>query len=204
MSSLKPVFVPHSSYQRFVINRLRKHYSDGLAVLVRKDWPVIWKCTISDLSYTATLLRDLYSDRGPAPRDPASMLRSYLLFLLVRPEIGITAWVDEMYRVPLYAILSGFDPGDIPGVGTFYDFLTRFWAAEDKHLKPRTKPRKRKPQKGKKGEKAPTTSPGKVKRLVERILRHGENVKISLSIACRSSSTPRLSPFRESSACWGI
>jgi len=35
------------------------------------------------------------------------MLRSFLLFLLTKPEIGITAWVDELYRVPLYAILSG-------------------------------------------------------------------------------------------------
>lgn len=177
MCLLKPDVIPHSSYKRFVIDRLREHYSNGLAVLVRNDWPVIWKCLISDLSNTTSLLRDLYSDRGPAPRDPASMLRSYLLFLLVRPEIGITAWIDEMYRVPLYAILSGFEPGDIPGVGTFYDFLTRFWAAEKKHLKPRRKPRRRKPKRGKKGEKAPTTSPGKVKRLVERILHHGSKRK---------------------------
>ena len=46
------------------------------------------------------------------------MFRSFLLFLLTKPEIGITAWVNELYRVPLYAILSGFVPGDVPGVGT--------------------------------------------------------------------------------------
>ncbi|WP_042316046.1 hypothetical protein [Desulfofarcimen acetoxidans] len=28
-----------------------------------------------------------------------------------------------MYHVPLYAILSGFEPSDVPGVGTFYDLL---------------------------------------------------------------------------------
>lgn len=45
------------------------------------------------------------------------------LDLLARPELGITEWVDELYRVPLYAILSGFEPGDVPGIGTFYDFF---------------------------------------------------------------------------------
>ena len=34
--------------------------------------------------------------------------------------------------------------------------------------------RKRKPKKGKKGEKAPTTTPGKVKRLVEWMIRHAD------------------------------
>jgi hypothetical protein len=75
-----------------------------------------------------TWLFDSYSDKGPAPRDPASMLRSYLLFLLTNPTIGITEWVNELYRVPLYAIISGFEPSDIPGVGTFYDFFHVFGA----------------------------------------------------------------------------
>jgi hypothetical protein len=170
---LKPAFVSHADYQRLTLERLRHHYTNGAAVLVRRDWPVIWNCLISDLSHTTTFLRDTYADHGPAPRDPASMLRSFLLFLLVTPEIGITKWVDELYRVPLYAILSGFEPGDIPGVGTFYDFLSRFWAADENNLKPKKKPKRSKPKKGKKGEKAPTTSAGKVKRLVERILRSG-------------------------------
>ncbi|MFC0216758.1 transposase [Paenibacillus chartarius] len=170
---MKPSVIPHAEYQRLLLDRLRQHYGNGTAVLVRRDWPLIWKCFITDLSYTSSFLGPFYGARGSAPRDPASMLRSYLLFLLVRPEIGITAWVDELHRVPLYAILSGFEPGDIPGVGTFYDFLSRFWAAEENSLKPRNKPKKSKPKRGKKGEKAPTSSPGKVKRLVEFLMRRG-------------------------------
>ena len=75
--------------------------------------------------------------------------------------------------ISYYAILSGFEPGDLPGVGTFYGFFKRLWAASGNNLKPQkmTK-RKRKPKKGKKGEKAPTTTPGKVKRLVEWMIRH--------------------------------
>ncbi|WP_231514856.1 hypothetical protein [Oceanobacillus salinisoli] len=74
------------------------------------------------------------------------------------------------FTTPLYAILSGFEPGDIPGVGTFYDFFGRLWASEKKnrtHKKKSKKSRKRKPKKGKKGEKALTATHGRVKRLVE-------------------------------------
>lgn len=167
---MKPIFVPHSSYQSFVIKSLRQHYSGGILVLRNRDWPVICKLFIADLSHATALLRDSYDDKGPEPRDPASMLRSYLLFLLTSPEIGITKWVDRMYSIPLYAILSGFEPGDIPGVGTFYDFLSRFWSADENNIKPRKKPKKRKPKKGKKGEKSPISKPGRVDRLVRWML----------------------------------
>lgn len=58
---------------------------------------------------------------------------------------------------PLYAILSGFEFGDTPGVGTFYDFLSRLWDSEDpnlsSHLRPAKEKRIKKPaQKGAKAE----------------------------------------------------
>src|SRR5690606_19172392 len=58
---------------------------------------------------------------GPEPRDPASMLRSYLLYLLVGPQLSIDEWVLELHHVPLY--ISRFEPGDVPGVGTFHHFF---------------------------------------------------------------------------------
>jgi hypothetical protein len=169
---VKPIVTLHETYQEFVTTQLRLHYSGGLLVLVNKDWPLIFKLWITDLSGITMLLQDSYSTRGPAPRDPASMLRSFLIFLSTKPEIGITAWVDELYRVPLYAILSGFVPGDVPGVGTFYDFFARLWAASEKNFKSHKLRRKRKPKKGKRGEKAPTTTPGRVKRLVSWMIRY--------------------------------
>jgi len=170
---LKPILIPHASYQDFVLSQLRKHYDGGLLVVVNKDWPLIAKFWTTDLSSITTLLYDLYNNKGPTPRDPASMLRSFLLFLMTKPEMGITEWINEMYRIPLYAILSGFAPLDIPGVGTFYDFFKRLWASSDNNLKPKKqKNRKRKPKKGKNGEKASTTTPGRVKRLVRWMTRH--------------------------------
>lgn len=172
---MKPEFIPHSSYQQFVLEQLHSNYGLGI-VIVNKDWPLVLKLWNTDLSYITTMLRDFYSDRGPEPRDPASLLRSFLVLLMTNPTMGITEWINEMKRTPLYAILSGFPANDIPGVGTFYDFFPRLWAAVDKHLKPKKqKRRKGKPKKGKKkGEKAPTTAPGRVERLVKWFLRHAD------------------------------
>jgi hypothetical protein len=93
---MKPKFVSHESYQAFLLEQLQKHYSGGVLTLVSKDWPVISKLRITDLSYTTTWLHSSYSDKGPAPRDPVCMLRSYLLFLVTNPTIGITNWVDQL------------------------------------------------------------------------------------------------------------
>ncbi len=176
---MKPVSVSHESYQNFVLSNLQNYYAGGVLTLVNKDWPVIHKLWITDLSYITTWLSDSYSNKGPAPRDPSSMLRSYLLFLFVNPSIGITKWVDQLYRVPLYAILSGFQPGDIPGVGTFYDFLDRLWGYHSPNVKPSIKPKhkKKKKNKPKKGEKQSLKKPGIIKKLVDRYFKYGSKKK---------------------------
>ena len=56
---------------------------------------------------------------------------------------------------PLYAILSGFEVGNTPGIGTFYDFLNRLWDSDDDHMSPHIHPLKTKVKKPKtKGTKA--------------------------------------------------
>lgn len=119
------------------------------------------------------MLGDVYGKRGPAPRDPASMMRAYSLLMLTNPTMSITEWVDELRRVPLYAILRWFEPGNTPGIGTFHNFFKRLWALDKKnvtHKRKSKRARKRKPKKGKKEEKAPISKPGRVKRLVEKII----------------------------------
>ncbi|WP_223836866.1 hypothetical protein [Paenibacillus oceani] len=132
---MKPVLVPHSDYQAFVLQHLRDSFGPGV-VLINKDWPLAAKLWMSDLSALTTLLAGEYSDRGPKPRDPASLLRSYLILLMTNPGMGLTEWINEMQRTPIYAILSGFRLDDLPGVGTFYDFFSRLWPAVDKNLMP--------------------------------------------------------------------
>ncbi|MBW8352200.1 transposase, partial [Bacillus sp. IITD106] len=107
------------------------------------------------------------------------MMRSYLLLLLAKPTLSITEWVDELHRVPFYAIMSGFEPGDVPGIGTFYDFFHRLWGRENVNVKPHIKPKrqKKKKKKPKKGEKASPSSPGIVRKLVDRFFRYGSKKK---------------------------
>ena len=165
-----PFIRSHAQYQSFVLEQLRTHYAGGILVLVTHDWPFIEKCWLLDLSGTASLLSDQYASGGIVATDPANLLRAYLLMLQVG-QTSLTKWVDELRRVPLYAIISGFLPGHTPGVGTFYDFFARLWPSASPHLtNPRKPKRKKKPIKGKKGEKAPTTTPHKVERLVDRLL----------------------------------
>lgn len=177
---MRPELLTHESYQNFVLEQLQTHYAGGILVLVSNDWPIIAKLWITDVSSTTTWLGDSYSLKGPVPRDPASMLRSYLLLLLTHPTMGVTKWVDQLHRVPLYAILSGFEPGDIPGVGTFYDFFGRLWGYEAKNIKPSLKPKraKKKKLKLKKGEKQPLKKPGVVQKLVKRFFRDGSKKKL--------------------------
>lgn len=172
---MKPDFMPHATYQSFVLEQLRSKYGFGI-VIVNKDWPIILKLWNTDLSHLTTILQPVYSDRGPEPRDPASMFRSFLVLLMTNPEMGFTEWINEMKRTPIYAVMSGFPLDDLPGVGTFYDFFKRLWPAAHKHLKSiNQRRRKGKAKKGKrKGEKAPTTTPGRVKRLVDWMMRHAD------------------------------
>lgn len=175
---MKPLFVSHDDYQNFIILQLQKHYNSISALsIITNDWPIIAKFWITDLSFTHTWLEDTYSDQGSEPRSPDSMMRSYLLFLSVDPTIGITKWIDQLRRVPLYAIISGFEPGNTPGVGTFYDFFKRLWNSDNinkkSKLKLKLKRKKKKKKKLKKGEKAPLNNPGIVKRLVDRFIKYG-------------------------------
>ena len=113
-----------------------------------------------DLSFTDTFMADKYSKFGPAPRTPSSMQRSYLLSIDFKVT-SITEWAAQLKINPLYAILSGFEPGNTPGVGTFYDFINRLWDSDDDHMSPHIHPLKTKVKKPKtKGTKADSVSTG--------------------------------------------
>lgn len=63
------------------------------------------------------------------------MQRSYLLSIDFKTT-SITDWAAQLKINPLYAILSSFDVGDTPGVGTFYDFFSRLWDSDEDNLSP--------------------------------------------------------------------
>ena len=151
----------HSTYQNFVVENLRKYYPNPDA-LSRSTWDIIDRFWNLDLSYTDELMRSRYSVFGPRPRTPSCMQRSYLLSIDFKVTL-LTDWAAQLKINPLYAILSGFEVGDTPGVGTFYDFLNRIWDSDSDNLNPHVRPVKskevKKPkQKGAKAESVEKTT----------------------------------------------
>ena len=124
----------HTAYQTFVLGNLRKYYPDP-TVFAKSTWDIIERFWNLDLSYTDELLRSKYSVFGPKPRTPSCMQRSHLLSIDFKVH-SLTDWAAQLKINPLYAILSGFQFGDTPGVGTFYDFLDRLWDSDSDNLSP--------------------------------------------------------------------
>ena len=100
--------------------------------------------TYPDLSYIDDIMRNYYSKYGPAPRPASCMLRSLLLAIICKVT-SITQWVDILRTQPLYAVISEFEPNDVPRVGTFYDFINRLWKLDTNNISSHIKFPKRKP-----------------------------------------------------------
>ncbi|SFC27987.1 hypothetical protein [Butyrivibrio sp. YAB3001] len=119
----------HTDYQTFVVDNLRKYYPNPDSIS-QNTWDIIDRFWNLDLSYTAQSMIDKYSKFDHAPRTPSCMQRSYLLSIDFKVN-SITEWVSQLKLNPLYAFLSGFEVGDTPGIGTFYDFFSRLWDSDD-------------------------------------------------------------------------
>lgn len=128
-----------------------------------------------DLDYLRTLLEPTYKNSNNKPRDPVPLLRSLLLMTLVK-ETSITQWVQRLQDGKFYAILSGFEPDDVPGVGTFYDFIDRLTMVDRQFKRKKRNRRKkfnRKPSKKlKKNQKLPPKHPKITERIVEKIMKN--------------------------------
>ena len=146
---MKPVNIGgHTAYQNRVLTQLRKYYPDATNSLSSSTWQILDKFWNLDLSEIDSLMKDRYSALGPEPRLPSDMLRS----ILVSVEFKITSYTRfaaDLKENHLHAIVSGFEVGDTPGVGTFYDFHKRLWLSESKNLSNVNHPPKEKPQKPK-------------------------------------------------------
>lgn len=144
----------HVDYQAKVDAYLAQ-YPRLTSYLSKKVRDFITKAYNCDLTPIAWMLEERYRGRGRPARDPLCVLRSCLLSL----ECGvasITEWVSTLHLVPVLAVASGFDPDDVPSVGTFYDFFKRVCPSQDGNLSPRIHaPKKTKVvQPARKGEKA--------------------------------------------------
>lgn len=146
----------HVYYQQHLRQQLKMRYPCMRRALDYHSRKLVEIFYQLDLSKVNSILGSTYSRHGPLPWDPASMLRSMLLSVLTGYQ-SYTVWARQLRLNPLYAIISGFEPGQTPGASTFYDFIHKhLWQSKPKnfgsqlHLPPKKKVKKPKI----KGEKA--------------------------------------------------
>jgi hypothetical protein len=118
-------WTPHSVYRAQLLDRLARLC--GWLTMAKRLWQyrrqalILW---CADLDAVAHVVLGSYRGTGRPPRDPAAMLRTWLLATL----LCITSprrWAEALKSDDLLAILSGFAPGDTPGASTLRDFLRR-------------------------------------------------------------------------------
>ena len=100
---------------------------------------VLWHL---DLEPARVILMQGYAEnpRGSTPRDPIPTLRSLLLSIVLK-QPSINDWVEKDLRGSVVLqVLCGFKEGDIPGVGTFYDFMHRLHDGPQRKGCPHTQP----------------------------------------------------------------
>jgi hypothetical protein len=119
----------HQEYQNFVQTLLAIVYPDGpppihahVATMIMLWLSELTNLLSVDLTPMRKIVEKIYSALGRPARVPENMLRSFLVMVLCG-YTSITEWVKQMRSHPFYAIICGFYPFDVPGVGTFYDFV---------------------------------------------------------------------------------
>jgi len=166
----------HVQYKQFVETKLAELFSNKEIKSIVRFVPFIARFFQLNLDYLRELLIPTYNNPHHTPTDPVPLFRSLLLMTMVK-ETSITEWVNKLNDNKVYAILSGFDPNNTPGVGTFYDFIDRLTNNGDRRLRQQQRNRrkkfKRKPTKKlKKNEKLPPKHPNIVHKLVQRIIKN--------------------------------
>jgi hypothetical protein len=128
----------HQDYADFVRRETRT-----LSILSR-HYPAKGKLLLLDLTPIIPILTALYAVGGRPAVPPEDLLRS-LIAMMLCGYTSIDRWVELMRQQPYYAIISGFGPAHVPGVGTFYDFMDRLLDLKrdkSKHLIRRKRKRK--------------------------------------------------------------
>jgi hypothetical protein len=160
----------HCQYLEFVQTRRA-----ALEITVPHDATALWcKFRHTNLAAAYPILARLYvAEQGRPARPPDDLLRAWLLML----ECHITSidlWVPRLREQPFYALLCGFEPDDVPGVGTFYDFQDRLLQCTESVLDRDCVPRRRSEQRKTSGtlrDKNNTAPHAKIlDRLAERLL----------------------------------
>lgn len=175
----------HQQFQAFVQAILPQHLIMPRMVILDES-ELIAKVWYADLTPVREILRPTYCPRGQVPWDPVCLFRSYWIMTQTK-FTSITKWVRLLKSRPLYPILSGFYPHDVPGVGTFYDFEDRLLDFDHGDRVKRTRrlrnPNRKPKEEPKKNEKLPPKHPDVINKIASRIIRQEDQPAPELSDA---------------------
>ena len=166
---MKPAIIPHATHKRLLRARLDTLFPDK-SMIPKEIAPIYRKFRDLDLSAVDCIMQPHYSTVGPKPWSPSILLRA-LLVMIAYKCTTITRWVTQLRITPILAIICGFDPTHVPGVGTFYDFMSRLWdLPTDNYSEHVKQPQKKKLKKPKvKGQKADSVESETVAELIARL-----------------------------------
>ena len=144
---------------------------------------VLAKLSALDLDPVFEYLKPLYSDIGRPAVNQVQILRSFILFCLLRSmgriHCGMTTWVNSILpNDPVYLALAGVFRSGPPPLGSYFDFMNRLWLVKDRSRYSRNclfadyKNRKKPEKPGGKGQKA-KDHPGVVGKLVPHLMDGG-------------------------------
>jgi len=128
---------------------------------------ILEKIYILDLDVLLTMAQSLYAKTGRPSHNQPEIFRA--LMVMSHYKEGISFFTKRLQAHPLLAIICGFEPDSVPGVGTFYDFLDRFWLEDEPAKAIRTPPTK-KAKRPKGSDKLPETDSYRVADLVKKVL----------------------------------
>ena len=143
-----------------------------LTIVAKTSPYVLWeyeesisKLYILNLDPLKPIIAPLYSTTGRPSENQPEIFRS----LVMMNDLGLSLdeWIKKLSRNPVLQIACGFT-GNLPGVASYYDFMSRIVKLDEK---PRVKPKKRKPKKKYGKNKMPHKRKGTVQMLVDRILK---------------------------------
>lgn len=157
---------PHEQFQLWLEQKLLAFLPE-YKKMIQFYGDILEKVYILNLDRLLPLAIDRYSYTGRPARNQPEIFRA--LVVMTHLKEGVTSFVQRLRAHPVLAAVCGFEPDSVPGVGTFYDFLDRFWLG-DEPPKVLREPRRKKCKKPKGGEKLPEEDTNRVTRLVDRVL----------------------------------
>jgi len=157
---------PHEQFQLWLEQKLLSFLPEH-EKQIRFYADILEKVYALDLDNLLTLALSRYSYTGRPAKNQPEIFRA--LVVMSHFKEGITPFVKRLRAYPVLAAVCGFEPDSVPGVGTFYDFLNRFWLGEEPP-KVLREPRRKKSKKPKGGEKLPEEDASRVTGLVNMVL----------------------------------